>query len=211
MGDGLLLVYHGWQRGRRCRVKESRQSSGEAWRLRGLRNGSKWVEQITAMHGGYVLYACLGRRRSRCTAHGEQHEQRGRATVSNCSLGSYDCTIKSGVLSLELSGDLEMRSPSRNEPRPVNVTRAAAFVYASSVVGHLSTTPTPQHHASASRNHGRRTVAPLPRPARHGHSTSTTGISPRALMRPGLERRCLMLWRGHMQRRHGLLWRKMRQ
>lgn len=57
MGDGFLLVYHGWQRG--CRVKESRQSSGEGWRLGGLRNGSKWVEQITATHGGYVCNSNL--------------------------------------------------------------------------------------------------------------------------------------------------------
>jgi hypothetical protein len=33
----------------------------------------------------------------------------------------------------------------------------------------------------------------------------------RTLTRAGLERRRILLWRGHLQRRHGLLRREMRQ
>lgn len=47
VGNRLLQVDHHRQ-AQYC-VKESRQSS--SIRLGGLRNGSKWVEQITAMHG----------------------------------------------------------------------------------------------------------------------------------------------------------------
>jgi hypothetical protein len=42
-------------------------------------------------------YACLGRRGSRCTAHGEQHGQRGRAAVGDCALRHNG--LKSHVLS----------------------------------------------------------------------------------------------------------------